>query len=329
MDSTKLKSYQLCPRKFFFEYVLGWRQEEPSHDLVFGSAMHNALEFIYNQKKTKPHLTTEETKELTIDAYTIFLKDYRQVFPEDTDAYVGVKNPTNFMCALVDYLYTYPTEPFKIICTEISGTVPISFEKPREVTFRFDMLCRNQSGVFVMEHKSSKWSTTMWADSFMHNIQVGTYIHALQCLYDDALGVTLNGIFFRPAPRYKKDGELAANSSKGNEFIRLPITINPVAQEYWLNMVNSLWDRIDADMQIMRETSPDAAVMKCFYGSNDCFAFNRRCPYYDFCGAWHNPLAHADKPPMGFKIDFWDPRDEHTKAIDVLAEELKETPDAP
>jgi CRISPR/Cas system-associated exonuclease Cas4 (RecB family) len=49
LDATKLQTYMRCPRKFFFNYVLGWKSEIPSNHLVFGSAWHMAMEVLLDK----------------------------------------------------------------------------------------------------------------------------------------------------------------------------------------------------------------------------------------------------------------------------------------
>ncbi len=43
VDSSKLQDYMMCPRYYFYRYVLGWVPEEPNHDLIFGEAWHVSI----------------------------------------------------------------------------------------------------------------------------------------------------------------------------------------------------------------------------------------------------------------------------------------------
>ena len=43
-DSSKFDTFLRCNRRFFFEYVLGWRIAQPNHDLYFGECWHIARE---------------------------------------------------------------------------------------------------------------------------------------------------------------------------------------------------------------------------------------------------------------------------------------------
>ena len=44
-DSSKLDTYLDCPRKFFYEHMLGWRVDRPAHALHFGTSWHMAREY--------------------------------------------------------------------------------------------------------------------------------------------------------------------------------------------------------------------------------------------------------------------------------------------
>ena len=90
IDSTKIKGYLTCPRKFFFEHILGWKPIDSAHDLIYGQALHYALEYIYGQWKIKGK-PGYDGKDI-INGFDIFLNHYRQSFSPDTDATVGVKN---------------------------------------------------------------------------------------------------------------------------------------------------------------------------------------------------------------------------------------------
>ena len=73
MDSSKLICYKECPRKFFYQYILGWQNAYPNNHLVFGSAWHMAMEWLLNHPKD------------IAGAALAFLEYYREHFPPNTD----------------------------------------------------------------------------------------------------------------------------------------------------------------------------------------------------------------------------------------------------
>jgi hypothetical protein len=58
-----------CPSSYFYEYILGWRPENPNLHLEFGKAWHFAME----------HLILEAIiAKQSNEAYQLFLEHYRQ-----------------------------------------------------------------------------------------------------------------------------------------------------------------------------------------------------------------------------------------------------------
>lgn len=67
LSPSSIATYQLCPLQFYFRYVAGLPDEEPSPSLRFGQAIHAAIEHY--------HLAQQ-------DGYTAPLAELRQVFRE-------------------------------------------------------------------------------------------------------------------------------------------------------------------------------------------------------------------------------------------------------
>src|SRR5574337_1338954 len=72
-DSTKLKTYMTCRRKYFYRYVLGWSLEEPNIHLVFGEAWHLAMAHL---------LTNGYSPQSVAEAYELFRAKYLESFRE-------------------------------------------------------------------------------------------------------------------------------------------------------------------------------------------------------------------------------------------------------
>lgn len=293
LDSTKIKTYMACPRKFFFSYVLGWNPQNTSHDLVFGASVHSCLESIYRDwmKEGKGYRDEQLLKGLSR-----FVQTYREEFPPETDSEVGPKNPNSFARLLMLYADTYAHDNFEVLYTEIAGSICVGTSaegKQRDMYMVLDTVCRDQKGEFILEHKTSKWGTYLWSKSFEQSIQVGVGNHVLHCLYDKPYGMVINGLLFR---------------AKEPEFKRLPIPMSPLQMEDWLVTVNSYFDMIYRDLDKLTESTDKEAVLKCFpKNETACLQFNRVCPYADVCQGCANPLRNVN-PPIGFKQEYWDPR---------------------
>ena len=50
LSFSSIRTYQTCPLKYFFKYIAGLPEESVSASLVFGSAIHRAIEHLYRQQ---------------------------------------------------------------------------------------------------------------------------------------------------------------------------------------------------------------------------------------------------------------------------------------
>ncbi len=321
IDGTKISAYQTCPRRFFYEYILGWVLDVPNHNLVFGASVHEALEYIYNDWKARKLKKYDES---VLDAaYEVFLESYRLKYPAHTDDEHKLKSPENVRRILGEYVKRYMNvDSFDMLHTEIAGFVPV--DKSRKIYFRLDAVVQDKRGVSILEHKTSSWNVISWANSWPLAIQPGTGLHVLNCIYgEDTYAFFVNGLFFRSQPRFKKNGEPYANSSKGNEFMRIPLLFTPERMEDWRQTVIYWILLIERDMDILRGIdNVDNVVMKSFSKCDKgCLSYGYLCPYHPYCTAWYNPLQRVEQMPTEFVIRHWDPRSlntEKTTTIDLV-----------
>ena len=297
LDSSKLTTFMDCPRRYFFEYVLGWRSDAPNNHLEFGTAWHDAMEHL---------LLNGYNDDSVILAYDKFLAHYRQHFPESSDELYAPKTPAKALEALTLYAgyYLADLNEFETLYTEIAGTVPIN--QAQVLHFRLDSICRERSTerYFSLEHKTGSRLSRFWTDQWPLSIQVGTYTHVLHCLYpsDEVYGVRVNGTFFQKT---------------GIKFQRLPIRKTMEHMKQWLWNVTWWADQIAWQFESL-DSAYDEEVLTAFPQQPGSCTKYFGCPYHDFCLSWANPLHHCDVVPLGFKIEHWDPRErEATTRMDL------------
>jgi hypothetical protein len=77
----------------------------------------------------------------------------------------------------------------------------------------------------------------------------------------------------------------------------------------WLFHARHYCDRLEDEYEhlIAACSSLDDAVLTAFPQNPQSCTKYFGCAFYDFCCAWPNPLQHAEKPPLGFKMEHWDP----------------------
>ncbi len=302
-DSTKVLCFMRCPRKYFFEYVLGWRSENPSIHLEFGSAWHLALEFMLQNLDE----TNSYSDEVVAEAYSRFLDYYRGYFPASSDAETAPKNPSNAFKALVQYQELYKREPWKVLYTEIAGASLIS--EDRTIHFKMDTILESEErGIFSMDHKTAGRDGKQTRSQFDNAFQLGTYTHALYMLYP-------------PEQVYGAEINLAILRKGGNAFVRIPQVRTLETMEAWLWMANYWVAQLEMNYTWLSECSTDDTILQAFPKCSAGCGNYGGCSHAALCTAWSNPLTRAEKPPVGMCVSHWDPRENEEQAQWVLSSE--------
>ena len=303
-DATKIKCYMECPRKYFFNYCLGWRNAGLSIHLIFGSAWHEALAHMYENGFQKGDVQ---------EAYhNHFLPYYRKFIDEADDEIYLPKVPHRAYLALAYYasMRKLFMRDYEVVShegkpmVEIGGTVNLS--NSHEIAFKMDTIVQNRHGISSLEHKTGT-STWNWALQWYLNIQIGTYTHVLNCLYPqkDVRGVIVDGTFFKKTKDDpKKDTK---DPFRHFDFMEVPVYLSNEAMNQWLNNTIHWLDMIEWDFMNLKESSADVPVMKAFQQNYTGCANWSGCEYQDLCRAWGNPLQHLNQIPIGYQVDFWDP----------------------
>lgn len=298
VDPSKVEDWVTCHRKFFFNHVLGWKSAAPNNHLIFGEAMHKAIE----------HLLLEGIKggrgyELPVinEAYESFLASYRQELSEGSDDLYWPKTPPRMMAALIKYAaeYDHIDRKLTVLHTEVSGSVPIGID--RSIYFRIDAIVRDEKGeYFTLEHKSGSGINRMWQDKWALHHQPFTYSHVLFSIYPPKLvkGVKINGIHF---PKIKKEPRI--------DLVRIPCWKSLDNMKTWLWEINNIFDELEFDFfRLAGCKESDHTLMAFGKNPESCTKFFG-CPFHDYCCAWSNPLRYVDDIPFGFEVQHWDPRE--------------------
>lgn len=310
-DSSKLDTWIRCKRRYFYEYMLGWRPDYPNHDLIFGQAWHIARE----------HQLLNGYADIE-GAYDKFIGCYREHFHPDDDEMHNPKTPTAVLHALMKFAEERQSDLIEnevlvmdgVKMTEIAGTVPV--DENRVLYYRMDSIMKRLEDdmIFSWDHKSTSGSYIKydrWSEGFHLGLQNGTYTHCLFCMFpiEQVLGIEFCGTGFE----YLKRGSKARPAGYHATFRRVPAFKNPGQMNTWLWTVNVLLDELDYEMENLSHCKEsDPTLMSFPMTVTSCSDF-RGCPYHDFCLAWQNPLQQAHEPPIGFKVDFWDPSEQDAR----------------
>lgn len=310
LDSSKIQAYMQCPRKYFFEYILGWRSELPNLHLEFGEAFHQALEVLAQEGYEH---------EAVMHAFNKFSDHFRKEYVEIMGDDHKKKNLANAYTTLSEYVINYASDvdDFKITDTEVAGKVAISLNPTRYLTFRIDEACYGKifekTGHFIFEHKTGSSLNSLWYDQWLQKTQIGTYYHAARCLLpgEDFLGIVVNGIFPAAPIRKKLNGELYAGD-KGPQFGRRLYHRTDAQMEAWRLTTIDWYDSIVKDTELAMKVTPDEPIMTCFRKCTEsCVNYNNPCAYKDFCHAWPNPTGRVLQ--SGFILEYWNPEEHYIK----------------
>jgi len=294
IDSSKLQEYMSCPRKYFYRYMLGWETQGRNIHLIFGEAWHRAIEVLMRKGYTGGAIK---------EGMERFEEYYRRFYDEYEDENNRPKAPENALEGLIAYATHYSDDDFEVLYTEVHGTIPL--DDKRMIVGRLDSICRDKRGVFSLEHKTGSRKSSMWGEQWTLKTQIGTYNHALMCIFDpkEVYGVIVNGVFF-----YKTK----------TEFLRAPIRKLKNAMQIWLDTTLYYYKQIEVDTLLMEsEQNLDHETMSSFpMNPESCTKWNRMCKYADFCNTWNNPLQRCNEMPLDFEEIWWNPADsekKHTK----------------
>lgn len=294
LDSSKIQCFMDCPRKFFFRYVLGWEKDSPNVHLIFGGAWHEAMEHFLNNGLGEVEV---------LEAYMRFKTYWEENYPNEwLDPDHNVKNLEGARKAISEYAQNYrPREEFKTLYTEVSGTVPV--DQDTLLFVKLDSINEYEDGVIKsMEHKHTGRKTGAWLTKWPSKIQIGSYTHFLNVLFPGkADGIVINGAVIRKS---------------SNEFIRIPTRLQRQQMQAWLWEVKHWIAQIKWNFVELAKCSPDDEVMTAFpRNSESCQKFG--CDHIHLCNLMCNPLRDIE-PPLGFKTEWWDPREREKKAKAVV-----------
>ncbi len=289
LDSTKIKSHALCPRKYFWEHMVGWAANHTSVHLVFGSAIHKALECL----RTKGF-----TDDIILESFNLFLEEYRKEFSIDEDERLAPKNPDTALKVIVAYSETYKRDNLTVIETEIPGRCYLA--KDIIIHFKVDALAYGKDKrYYLLDYKTCSRMSQDWVDQWQTDIQMNMYNYLLQCQFTE-----------KETGHVIVDG-ICVKKTKGREveLIRVPCKRTPTMVSVWYwNMMRKV-DEIRLDMEDFLKCTEEQTVLTSFpMREVSCMNYGSLCPYHGFCSDWANPLVLLDEIPDGFKEKRWDPR---------------------
>lgn len=305
IDYSSLAEYQLCPRKFYFKYILNFvKSGLPNLDLIFGSAWHYGLEKAYLALKDNPSIPA---RELALIASEHFNKLY-EIESEglfDPEASFP-KSPARAADMYMSYFESFISQDseFHVIGAEVPFRIPLGKDLPDYIG-RLDLIMESSEGfLYIFEHKTAKMVNAVTLEGFSNSLQAEGYL-------------TAGNLYYEKIPRVLYNIALCQKTKI--DFTRHEVTKSESAIDRFLDETVIYINRLLHEIEMAENFSANdkKALFPYFLRTNAtmaCTNYFRPCPYLDLCKMRNNPTLWRDNPPQGYEIFEWDP-EEHEKTM--------------
>lgn len=292
-DNSTLDTYRVCPRKFYFRHVRNFETTGTRPPLIFGSAIHSAMDAIWAGAKT---YNDKELLELAIFAFLKVWKENKMEELEEFDLFP--RTPGRALSILEAYIerYGHFLRDIELIAIESPFIVPLNLDDETVgYVGKLDKIFKDRYGIQIVDHKTASSMSTSWTNSFSPNGQMDGYLHAGHTTYGEEFhGVIIDGIL--------------VNKTK-IDFMRIPLQRQSSQLDAWSWEVSNLIDQIELNEEWLTEYLESGerltylpAFPKC---TTSCTQYFGTCPYLDLCKFWDNPAHHAC--PDNFEEKKWEP----------------------
>lgn len=274
-DFTTIDTFQTCRKKYYFRMVRHLTPIEVATPLLFGSAIHDALDAYYTDGLDK--------------ALEIFGATYQDHEGDE------LRTVANGVKLLNNYAVVYAHEPFKVL-----GRPEVGFVfQLGDILWggRMDLPVEWDGDLYVMEHKTTTRLEYNYSKQFDLDKQITSYVlGAEEFLKRKCLGCIINVLepwkeLKRPTVKSKKPAD---------HFFRDPIPRTPLLKErFKLNV-----QRIVRDILWCEEN-------KEFYEAEKkevCRYYNKDCPFKQLCMFGEDERVIA----RDYKVEKWEPYKEAT-----------------
>jgi len=286
-DYTSVNTFLRCKKKYYYRMFKHLTTTTMSPALLFGLAIHAALEEYYNTGKMT-------------DGITRFLKDYPE--PELGETLRTVENGVKL---LEGYATVYPQEPFKILAVEAGFVVPIQGDITILWGGRLDTLVEWDGALYVLEHKTCSRLGGSYFKQFSPNMQPTSYTFGAS----EYLGKKCHGVIINALEPWKQVLRPTVKTKKlEDHFARDPISRSErQIEDFKIEIVSTVKEIVEREQRVLAGED----VRKCFpCTQSECFSYNYRCPYADLC-----EFGEDERLMSKFVEDKWEPYKQEEKGV--------------
>lgn len=267
-DYTALDTFLTCRRKYYWRMVRHLSPIGVAPALMFGLAIHDALDAHYSKGPEAG------------------LNKFRETY-KDTEG-DEIRTVANGIKMLEHYARIYKHEPFKVIGVPETGFVfPIG-----EYLWggRIDLPVEWDNDLYIVEHKTTATLRNTYFKQFDLNMQVTSYILAAE----EFLGRKCQGCVINVLEPWKELIRPTAKSKRPEDhFARKPMTRTKMHKDAFRENI----PRIIKDILWCEKNDQ-------FYpNEHACFSYNYDCPYKTLCMYGEDERFIA----RDYKVDKWEP----------------------
>lgn len=169
-DSSALGCWQMCPRKFYYTYVLGLSPSQPSYAMEFGTFMHDSL-------SARTQLGMKEALEVW-DKWP---------YPE-SEKFTAPRG----MSLIKEFDNHYKGEEREVLANE--SAFKLAMPEGSFLTGRLDLIVKQQGMAYVLDYKTKSRVGANFIDEFRPNLQMTCYCHACREFIGDCQGAIVSVI---------------------------------------------------------------------------------------------------------------------------------------
>lgn len=224
INNSSLSLLQNCPRKFQYLIEEGFTPKEGSPALIFGSALHHALETFYRAPREERQLPNNYSENMDLMAYGQTLDNEEPLIYTATRKFIDEASPLanlspedkrsipNGVWILRHYFETYINDPYVIYQHEGEPVVEMRMEHTLHDSAQLkinlfgtvDFVCENEATgeIIIGDHKTSSVVGNDFYNRLKPNHQYTGYIYLAQ----ETLGLTtdkflVNCLQVKPRPK--------------------------------------------------------------------------------------------------------------------------------
>lgn len=308
-DNTRISSFKVCPRKYYFRHVRHWRKAGTAAPLVFGSSWHAAMDVVWQLAKTQM-----SNGDILVEAMKAFWAKWedegmpkKSEWSLEHETKLGARTPNNAAEMLAEYIEKRRPwmQEIELLAVEKPFAVPLDPKDTSAIYVgRRDKDFRYKGFIYCGEHKTTTSYSiehglrSNFIESFSPNSQVDGYIHAGHMDY----GNDFQGVWIDAALVHKKV----------RHFKFIPVSRMLEMLDAWLFETRK-WialifgETANLELERLERPTHNPGFMRAFpKNTESCDGKYEPCTYINLCKAWKSPDEHAE-PPEGFIVEKWEP----------------------